>query len=100
MSHRKFFLMFGQSALLHSTFFSQIVYQWYGNDCFYVPLMIKRRRGIRTPARLRVAVFETAAVLLGYLGTYSQNIHIIKQIKKVESDQVLSMSNNSSLTSF
>lgn len=39
-------------------------------------------RGTRTPARLRVAVFETAAVLLGYLGNYHQNNSIIKQIRK------------------
>ena len=55
-------------------------------------------RGIRTPARLRVAVFETAAVLLGYLGIHSHNNSIIKQIKKNCKDQTVS--NNSSLDFF
>ncbi len=56
--------------------------------------MVYAERGTRTPARLRVAVFETAAVLLGYLGNYHQNNTIIKQIRKEEQDQPLSISNN------
>ncbi len=43
---------------------------------------VSAERGIRTPARLRVAVFETAAVPLGYLGIYYVIISIIKRIDR------------------
>ncbi len=38
-------------------------------------------KGIRAPARLRVAVFETAALPLGYPGSESLIFSIIKQIR-------------------
>ena len=37
-------------------------------------------KGIRTPARFHVAVFETAALPLGYPGNKSRMIFIIKQM--------------------
>ena len=37
-------------------------------------------KGIRTPARFHVAVFETAALPLGYPGNKSRIIFIIKQM--------------------
>ena len=39
-------------------------------------------KGIRTPARFHVAVFETAALPLGYPGNKSRIIFIIKQMDK------------------
>ena len=43
-------------------------------------------KGIRTPARFHVAVFETAALPLGYPGNKSRIIFIIKQMGKTKSD--------------
>jgi hypothetical protein len=39
-------------------------------------------KGIRTPARFHVAVFETAALPLGYPGNVSRIIFIIKQMDR------------------
>ena len=39
-------------------------------------------KGIRTPARFHVAVFETAALPLGYPGNKPRIIFIIKQMDK------------------
>ena len=38
-------------------------------------------KGIRTPARFHVAVFETAALPLGYPGNKTRIIFIIKQME-------------------
>ena len=43
-------------------------------------LKIYAGKGIRTPARFHVAVFETAALPLGYPGNKSRMIFIIKQM--------------------
>ena len=43
-------------------------------------LKIYAGKGIRTPARFHVAVFETAALPLGYPGNKSRIIFIIKQM--------------------
>ena len=45
-------------------------------------LKIYAGKGIRTPARFHVAVFETAALPLGYPGNKSRMIFIIKQMDK------------------
>ena len=44
-------------------------------------LKIYAGKGIRTPARFHVAVFETAALPLGYPGNKSRMIFIIKQME-------------------
>ena len=80
------FLLYLHPDKIHHDFKMRIYYSKYAE------------RGIRTPARLRVAVFETAAVLLGYLGIHSHNNSIIKQIKRNCKDQTVS--NNASLNLF
>ena len=51
----------------------------FGQDSNY---WLNAGKGIRTPARFHVAVFETAALPLGYPGNKSSIIFIIKQMDK------------------
>ena len=50
----------------------------FGRDSNY---WLNAGKGIRTPARFHVAVFETAALPLGYPGNKTRIIFIIKQME-------------------
>jgi hypothetical protein len=52
------------------------------NSSFQIYKTSYAGKGIRTPARFHVAVFETAALPLGYPGNRSRIIFIIKQMDK------------------
>ena len=53
------------------------------NRTFQMNRTLNAGKGIRTPARFHVAVFETAALPLGYPGNKSRTIFIIKQMDNI-----------------